>query len=77
MTLAPETWCDCELVCRFTPSGRIVADARFTDANGRTTEVKDVPYADSAFSKVSWIGFTSDANEDCTWWLDDFSCIRE
>ncbi len=77
MTLAPETWCDCELVCRFTPSGRIVADARFTDANGRTTEVKNVPYADSAFSKVSWIGFTSDANEDCTWWLDDFSCIRE
>ena len=31
----------------------------------------------SLASAWNLLGFTSDADEDCTWWLDDFSCVRE
>ena len=77
MELKPDVWCDCELVFRFAPGRRPSVDLRLTDESGRTVEKKDLPLANPAFGKLSWIGFFTLSDEDSKWWLDDFSIERE
>jgi len=40
-------------------------------------EYKDMPYSNKAFSKLTWIGFISNAAEKTSFFLDDFSLMSK
>ncbi len=46
---------------------------KVTIPNEAPREFKDLPFASPKFKKLTWIGFTSDANEKTIFYLDDFA----
>ncbi len=67
-----DRWVHMEIAAALSKTGGSRWTLQVTPAGGTTRVYRDLPFADPAYQKLGWIGFTSNASKRTAFYLDNF-----